>query len=230
MSNTPPTSPTHAAPFIELSESITPQHVASATATTEPVTYTYRQSILTKPWTFTLMDDAMSFQEEGRPAVLIAYSQIKQVKPRFDPTRVQRNRHVLEVTLNNGRTYKIASMTYKGINDFEDQAEQYSLFIQAFHERLANANTTVAYQKGISGLGYAASVGVLVFLFLLLIVAIGFMATGTINLIIIAKFVLLIFFIPTLIGYLKKNKPSTYDPQHLPQDMLPKIDNFKWRD
>ncbi|MAX27252.1 MAG: hypothetical protein CMJ19_22375 [Phycisphaeraceae bacterium] len=230
MSNTPPTSPTHTAPLSEPVQTITPAQPDSTSATSEPLTYTYRQSILTKPWTFTLTNDAMSFQEEGRPAVLVAYSQIKQVKPKFDPTRVQRNRHVFDVHLNNGRTYKIASMTYKGINDFEDQAEQYTLFIKAFHERLANANTTVTYRKGISGLGYVASVGMLVFLFLLLIVAIGFMVTGTFNMIILAKFVLLLFFIPTLIRYLKKNKPSTYDPHNLPQDMLPMVDNFKWGD
>ncbi|MFG0248135.1 MAG: hypothetical protein ACF8OB_04550, partial [Phycisphaeraceae bacterium JB051] len=197
MSNTPPTSPTHTALFSEPAQTITPVQTELVTASTDTITYTYRQSILTKPWTFTLTNDAMSFQEEDRPAVLVAYSQIKQVKPKFDPTRVQRNRHVFEVTLNNGRTYKIASMSYEGVSNFKDQAEQYTPFIKAFHERLANANTTVTYKNGISSLGYVASVGVLVFLSLLLIVAIGFMVTGTINMIILAKFVLLIFFIPT---------------------------------
>lgn len=187
----------------------------------QALSYTYRQSILTKPWTFSLTDDALSFQEDQRPAIVIPYSQIKQVKPKFDPTRVQLNRHVIDVQLTNGRSYKIASMSYQGISDFTDQAAQYSRFIKAFHERLAHANQTLQYKKGISQLGYVASVGMLVFLILLLIVAVGFILTGTVNAVILIKFVLLIIFIPTLLKYIRRNKPGTYDPLDLPEDVLP---------
>jgi hypothetical protein len=190
----------------------------------QPVlSYTYRQSILTKPWTFTLSNDAMSYQEEGGPVTMIAYSQIKQIKPRFDPTRVQLNRYVLEVLLNNGRTYKIASMTYEGISNFKDQAEQYRDFVKAFHQRLANANSTVTFKKGISGLGYVASISVLVFLIFLLIIAVAFILTGTVNVIILAKLIFLIFGIPTLIRYIRRNKPATYDPNQLSKDIVPGV-------
>lgn len=186
------------------------------------VSYTYRQSILTKPWTFTLNDTALVWQEEDKPARMIPFSSIIRLQPKFDPTRVQLNRHIMQVYTHNGQVIKIASMTYKGISDFADQAADYASFIHALHDKLATANPSVEFKKGITQLGYMASVGVLVFLILLLVIAVGFILTGTVNAIIVIKLLFLLYFIPTLIGYLRRNKPQVYDPRNLPESIVPR--------
>ncbi|HCD31187.1 MAG TPA: hypothetical protein DER01_02205 [Phycisphaerales bacterium] len=183
--------------------------------------YTYRQSILTKPWTFGLKNNALTWEEEGKPLRMIPFTQITKVQPKFDPTRVQLNRHILHVHTTQNGIIKIASMTYQGINDFKDQASSYRTFIKAFHEQLSAANPKMQFSKGITQLGYLASIGVLIFLIVLLVGAVGFILMGAVNFIILIKLGLLLYFIPSLVGYIRKNKPGTYDPLNLPADILP---------
>jgi hypothetical protein len=190
--------------------------------TDAPLRYTYRQSILTQPWTFSLEDNALLWQEEGKPSIIkIALNDISSVQPVFDPTRVQLNRYVLNLKTTNGKTIKLASTSYKGISDFEDQAASYTPFVQALHAQLAKANPSALFVKGISKTGYFFSFLVLIFLALLFVIGGLLLLNGVTHPVIFIKLVLLLFFIPALWRYLKCNKPGTYDPMNLPANILP---------
>jgi hypothetical protein len=56
-------------------------------------------------------------------------------------------------------------------------------------------------------------------------IALAFVLLTTIGLIWIAaiKLAVVIFFVPTLVRYIRRAKPATYDPLNLPADVLPAV-------
>lgn len=186
------------------------------------VQYTYRQSIATKPWTFRIEDDKLVWDkaDQSQP-IAVHMGNIAMVRPVFDPTRVQFNRYVLHITTKKGKQIKLASMSYKGISDFEDNAPSYATFVKALHEQMAKINPSIQYVRGISKLGYAMSLLVMVFLIVLLGVAGLLLINGVTHPIVWVKLALLLYFTPTLYKYLKRNKPGVYDPMQVPEDLIP---------
>ena len=184
--------------------------------------YTYRQSIATKPWTFRIENDQLVWekQDQEKP-IAVHMGNIAKVRPVFDPTRVQLNRYVLNITTRKGKQIKLASMSYKGISDFEDLAPSYAAFVRALHEQMARINPSIQYVRGISKLGYAMSMLVMVFLIALLGVAGFLLINGVTHPIVWVKLALLLYFTPMLYKYLKRNKPGVYDPAHVPEDLIP---------
>ncbi len=151
---------------------------------------------------------------------VIPLTDIAQVRCQFFPTRVQRNRYETLLTLRSGAPIKITNQFYKGVADFEDRSTAYSGFIRALHHRLAEQNPHCVYNAGTTPAKFWLYAIFLVGI-LLLLIGLGIVLLFTIPPVAIVKFIIILFYIPTCWRWFKRNKPRTYDPRDIPQDVMP---------
>lgn len=142
------------------------------------------------------------------------------VRCQFFPTRVQRNRYETLLTLRNGSTLKICNQFYKGVADFEDRSAPYSTFIKGLHNNLAIQNPQCDFRAGTTPAKFWLYAIMMVGILLLLIV-LGIVMLVTIPPVAIVKLIIILFYIPTLIRWFKRNKPRQYDPREIPIDVMP---------
>jgi hypothetical protein len=181
--------------------------------------YTYRLNALEKETTLTLDGDVMRVEREGR-LEQFPLRDVTEVRLSYNPSRADRQRYDCRVTIRGGGRLTIRSTTYKGIGDFGNQGEAYGEFVRALHERLATIDG-IGFKKGDSAFRYYGSLGCfgssILMLFLVLLM------TGLLFIpwIAVAKLLVLIFFLPWLYKYAKLNRPGTYDPRVIPDEILP---------
>ena len=170
--------------------------------------YLNRISALRKTTTYTL--DEEGFGDETR---FWGYNDIKQIQLKYSPTRYYGGIYQCivtsewdEVTLSNRR--------YNGPADFEYQNESYSRFVHELHQKL-NSASGVRFVSGMSNLRFTMElVGSLIFfpLILYVIFMFGQFLVGG-----LVVFILLFRLLP----YYRKNKPRSYLPSDVPDDLMP---------
>ena len=86
----------------------------------------------------------------------------------------------------------------------------------------APSHATV-FHKGNSPFGYALNLALTVFIFAGILVVLWLLPVFDIGWLVIVKLATILFFVPTLIRYIRRAKPGTYDPLNLPADALPAL-------
>ena len=180
-----------------------------------------RTDIFTGPRTFRLTDDALTWEEDGKPLDGVFLDEIAGVHMRYAPTRFAGNRYVTRIAFRKGGSVELTNMDFRGFADFVALDADYTLFLRALHERLAVKGRDVAYRKGSGAAGYVANAVLTVFI--LAMIALAFVLLFNLGFVWIAvvKLAIILFFVPTLFRYLRRAKPGTYDPLRLPEDSLP---------
>ena len=113
------------------------------------------------------------------------------------------------------------SQHFAGIANFEDRNADYAKFISGLHEILNASGLNIKYKKGISSLGYFASMAVFIIAGILFpIVSIGMLIGGQILFGALGVFVSIMLLL-RMKKYMKKNKPGDYTPDQLPQMLIP---------
>ena len=97
----------------------------------------------------------------------------------------------------------------------------YSAFVRALHRRLAERNAPVIYRKGSSPAAYAGNLVLTVVIFGMIALAFVLLFNFGVVWIAVAKLAIILFFVPTLIRYLRRSRPRAYDPRAIPADALP---------
>ena len=176
------------------------------------------QFTATKTWE--IREDALVWRDDKGGKGGIRFSEIKLVRLRFQPTRVERRRFALVIQIP-GETCQITNIHYRGVMDFEERSDDFTRFVEVFHEYLVVANPDVIYRSGSTIPSYIFNVVISIFV-LLVILGVGLIAvfSGIIWLVAI-KIALVIFYLPTLYKVLVKNKPMTYDPLNIPDHIKP---------
>jgi hypothetical protein len=192
-------------------------------AEADPTVYRLRAHAFVKPRLYRLTGNALTWEEEGKKLDGVFYDDIAEIRLAFAPTRFARNRYRAQVIFREGGMAELFNTDYQGIGNFPEQNEAYSAFLRELHRRVAAAGHATAFRKGNSPLGYALNLLLTVFIFTM--IALAFVLLTTIGLIWIAaiKLAIVIFFIPTLVRYIRRAKPATYDPLNLPADALPTV-------
>lgn len=188
---------------------------------TNEITYSNRQSILTKLMEYRLTPDALVYRDEESKPISVPYSSIDKVTAEFAPSRVQPNRYFLHLYNQDKEKIDITNTHYIGIGDFEDRSKSYVPFVTELHKKILEFNPGANFAKEASWGGYLFSV--IMVLFLLGVVAVAgilFVLSGF-YWVTLVKLVLIIFYLRSLILYVKRKKPGEYDPGNLTTDILP---------
>ena len=184
-------------------------------------TYSHRNSLLHNNRTYKIRNDKLVWQDDDIPEVSLEYSNIKTVEAQFAPTRVQSNRYLLRLTTKSKGKVDITNTTYKGIGHFEELNQTYVPFVRELNRRIAEKNPKIQFKKGSSWAGYVFSIFIGILLFVVIIAAFLFFLNAGVLWLAAIKLIILIFFFPRLLRYIKRNKPASYDPLNLPANILP---------
>ncbi|MBL4869853.1 MAG: hypothetical protein JKX72_02740 [Robiginitomaculum sp.] len=180
--------------------------------------YTQRLNALKPTTTWELVKAGFVWSDDKGDAGEISWRKIKSVRLRLEPSRAETRRVAMHIHA--PYPYTITNIHYKGVMSFKVQKDEFRDFVLAFHERFPKDSQTI-FHKGSTQAAYIGNVVtallLLAFLFLLapLLSLTGIPGAGS-----IARILIIIIFIPTLLKLLIKNKPDTYDPNHVPLDML----------
>lgn len=187
----------------------------------DPAVYAARANAFVGRRTYRLTEDALTWEEEGKPLDSVFYDEIAEVRLAFTPSRVATNRYRAQVVFRAGGMAEFYNTDYRGILSLEEQNATYASFVRELHRRLAAKGKDVNYRTGNSRVGYILNVALTVFIFVM--VAVAFLMLGTYEFVWIAavKLAIVVFFIPVLIRYIKRAKPGTYDPLAIPERALP---------
>lgn len=111
------------------------------------LTFTSRRSLFEKPTTYTLSEDALTAQEEGKAPVVLPFSQVEGVHLTCTHTK-QRVYHECRVIGRGQKVVKFRTPSYSGLAQFDDLRATYVPFVQALHERLRGYPGTIRFRGG----------------------------------------------------------------------------------
>lgn len=185
------------------------------------LSYCHRHSFLTKKRTYQLGNRALIWQDEDGPEMAMPYDDIMSVEGQYSPSRVQSNRYLLSIKSRKKERVDITNTTYKGYGDFQENNDSYVPFIRELHRKIMAQNPDVIFKKGISQVGYYLSILTAALLLIVVIVAGYFFFIHGYITVVIFKVVFIIYYFPSLMRYIQKNKPGIYDPIALPSEIIP---------
>ncbi len=179
-----------------------------------------RVSALEKECTWKLDGDTLWMATEGQPDISIPLAGIASVRLSYDPSRFQSKRFRCHLYNAGGKCATIQSSSYKGIADFEDRGETYASLIHALIPRIASLSPRCTFKTGTSNLNWWAQLILLfgIFSILILIMILLYTAIGPL---VIVKLILVAIMVPVAIRWFMRNKPAAFDPQRIPEKLLP---------
>jgi hypothetical protein len=184
-------------------------------------TYGMRANAFVAPRTFQLTDDALIWQDEGKPLDGAFFDQIAEVRLSYAPTRIVTGRFRTRVILKAGGMVELFNVSYRGFADFEDRSPAYVAFVTELHRRLAAKGKDVRYRSGNTPFAYIANIATVAIVFAGLALVLLALPIAPLPGIVIVKLAIIAAFIPTLLRYLRRARPAGYDPLHIPTQMLP---------
>lgn len=183
--------------------------------------YATRNDAFSPARTFELAAQGVVVDSPDKAKREIPFRDIVGIELAFAPTRPERNRYRCGLLLQKGETIEFFNRTYRGVYDFHDTSAEYVAFVRALHEAVAQRNPACRFAAGVSGGRYALNVAALVFAALVVAVAlVCFLLIGLVW-VVAVKLILIAFYAPAALRWLKRNQPRTYDPRAIPSELLP---------
>jgi hypothetical protein len=196
---------------------------AGAAEPVDPTVYRVRPHAFVEERLYRLTEDALTWEEDGKPLDGVFFDGIAEIRLAYVPTRAATNRYRAQIIFREGGMAELFNLTYRGIMDFPEQDEAYVAFLRELHRRVAATGQPVLYRQGNSMGAYIGNIFLCLFIVVCL-VAVSFMlvAIGASGLVIV-KLGLVLYFIPVLIRYMRRAKPAEYDPAAIPAAVLPTV-------
>ena len=180
--------------------------------------YTQRLNYFTKSRTWEVGADQLQWGEEGRVGVIL-FTDIRSVRMAFSPTRTERNRYSLKLETSRG-SFEITNIDWQGPLSSEDNMDEFKAFSEEIHGAFARSNCDAQFHLGVSNGAYVGYWVLSLFVLTVLFAAgIFFLSVGLFWITGI-KVLIILFYLPTLFRFLKKNYPRRYDPDTVPWDEI----------
>lgn len=183
--------------------------------------YAFGANAFARDRVFRLTDDALVWQDEGGRIDGAHYDDIAEIRLAYAPTRIARNRFRTQVIFRQGGMVELFNTHYAGFADFAERNAAYAAFVTALNRRMAERNVPAVYSKGSSPAAYAGNVALTVFIFAMIGLAIVLLFNFGLVWIAVAKLAIILFFVPTLVRFVRRSRPAGYDPRAIPEDALP---------
>jgi hypothetical protein len=185
------------------------------------VTYNFRPSLMGAPWQFRLTNLGLDWSA-GRYSGSIPYGKIRRVRMSYRPTNMQQQRFMTEIWSDGTPKLQIISSSVKGMFEQERFDRPYIDFVSTLHRRMIDAGANAEYRQGGNPLiiwtGFSIFTAVTLGMLWLVVRALQEAAFG--GALFIAAFVAL--FVWRGWNYFSRNRPGVYDPDRLPELLLPK--------
>ncbi len=188
------------------------------------LSYTYRRHAFEKSTTARLTQDALEFSREDGFERKVSLRDIKGVRLKYAPCRYERERYLCEVSLRSGEKFTIPSTSYIRLAVFRRQNEEYKNFITLLHRELTKLEQRPRFLAGASALYYLFNAGCLVLAVLMvffLVFVIGGAAFNYMSATSWVKVAVILVLLPAAIAFIKRNVPREYDPERIPEDLMP---------
>jgi hypothetical protein len=182
--------------------------------------YVYKASLIGSAHEFKLTDAGLSWRISGRSGVW-GYADIAAIRLSYKPSSMQSRRFRADLEGRDGGRIAILSTTWQTVSLMVPQDRDYRAFITELHRRMAGSGSKAVLIGGIGQVTYAAA---LVMVTLLGVAMAGLLvrafATGEwYGALFLVGFVAL--FSWQIGGFIMRNRPRTYDFDHLPETLLP---------
>ena len=195
--------------------SITADPPAQAT-----VSYAYKASLIGAAHQFDLTEDGLSWRVAGRAGTW-PYAEIAAVSLSYRPVSMQARRFRAELRHQSGARLVILSTSWQTAALMAPQDRAYRAFIIDLHARMAAAGSRAALAGGLGRKAYAAGLTlVAVVAALMAFLLLRALLTGQFaGALFLAGFAAL--FAWQIGGFIRRNRPLTYDFDHIPETLLP---------
>ena len=185
------------------------------------VAYSYKTGLVGAPWELRLKPEGLAWQV-GAFRGVVRYQNIRRVRLSFRPATLQQHRFLAEIWSTDAPKLKIVSTSWRNLTDQGRQDAEYRAFVVELHRRLQAAGSDIEFLAGAPAFVYYVSILVLAGV----AIAFGGMMLRTLSLrewtgaaIISGLFAL---FAWQLGNYFVRNRPQTYRPDALPEQVLPR--------
>jgi hypothetical protein len=182
--------------------------------------YVYKASLIGSAYQFDLTDVGLSWTVGGRSGVW-AYTDIASIRLSFRPMSMQSRRFRADIGSNGRQRISILSTTWQTVALMAPQDHDYRAFIVELHRRMAAAGSKAALIGGIGPAAYAAALAIVTLLGIAMaaLLAQAFATGEWYGALFLVGFVALFYW--QIGGFIRRNRPRTYDFDHLPQALLP---------
>jgi hypothetical protein len=182
--------------------------------------YVYKASLIGSAYQFELTDAGLSWTVGGRSGVW-GYTDIASIRLSFRPMSMQSRRFRADIGSNGRQRISILSTTWQTVALMAPQDHDYRAFIVELHRRMAAAGSKAALIGGIGPAAYAAALAIVTLLGIAMaaLLAQAFATGEWYGALFLIGFVAL--FSWQIGGFIMRNRPRTYDFDHLPQALLP---------
>jgi hypothetical protein len=183
--------------------------------------YAFKPSLIGPSCEFTLKPDGLHWQMGARGG-RIRYERIRAVRLSYRPVTMQSRRFVAEIWSTDNPKIQIVSVSWRSLADQARQDGAYSAFVTELHRRLAASGSTAQFTTGVPAVSYW--LGVVIFVAVLISMAVMIVRTLKLGQWSASAIIAAIFAVFALqIGnYFRRNRPSRYQPDAIPREVLPK--------
>ena len=188
--------------------------------TAEAPSYAFRPRMLGSDHAFRLGPDSLEWNISGHTG-RTAYPMITYVRLGYRPSNLGTKRFIAEIWSPNTPRIEIASTSNRSLVTSEDHSVEYGAFVRELHDRIANSGANCRFEAGFApwrwwpmaviGAATVAGLGIVI----VFSVASADFKTGTF---ILAMLGLLGW---QMLPLIVRNRPRSYDPRHIPEEVLP---------
>jgi hypothetical protein len=184
------------------------------------VSYAYKASLIGAAHQFDLTEGGLSWRFAGRAGTW-PYAEIAAVSLSYRPVSMQARRFRADLRHQSGARLVILSTSWQTAALMAPQDQAYRTFIIELHARMAKAGSRAALAGGLGRKAYAAGLTlVAVVAVLMAILLLRALLTGQFaGALFLAGFAAL--FAWQVGGFIRRNRPLTYDFDHIPETLLP---------
>lgn len=181
--------------------------------------YSHRLNVLKPTVIWSVEADGLHWTDDKGGKGYIPPQEIKQVRLKFEPTRIAPKRVGLHFMT--PLHLAVSNSHYVSVGNFEHKPDEFREFVLAFHNMFP-ANTKTVFNKGSTIAGWIFNIVVSLFvvaMLLLLAPMISLMGIGSggTN---IFRIIMILLFLPLLYKLIVKNKPSSYQANNIPMELL----------
>jgi hypothetical protein len=182
--------------------------------------YAFKASLIGSAHEFELTDRGLSWKISGRSGVW-AWRDITALRMSYRPSSMQAHRFRTDIWHKDGGRIRIVSTNWQTVSLMTPQDNGYRAFIEALHARMAAAGSTATLTGGLPKGLYAAALAFVAFLAVAMVgLFVRALMTGEhAGALFLVAFALL--FNWQIGGFIRRNRPTSYGFDHLPETLLP---------
>ncbi len=182
--------------------------------------YTFRRSALTTVENWALTPDGLNYSNDGLTYFTYPFQNITSVRLKYQPTRMKTNNYSCELEFDTAPIIKIASISYISFAKFEDKAVDYCHFVKELTSSIVKVNPHCKFYSG-RKLSALMIESILVLLMLTFLFWIFMALDNVVSGVIIFKLLIILYSLFYLIKSFTINKPGFFDPNIIPNKILP---------